>query len=349
MNELFRNGKAVKSQATDSLAVRKYAAFCGAVGIPQPGSWILRPLEEDLWFWCTYNADTLNLSPGYISSLLYGLKATFLAFGLNDPLRAIGAATPYPRLWRLMRSIRKKYSKPRRVRKPITVPILRELIQWFRSKAVGILEANADMYCAALALGLYGFLRQGEMTCPHIRDWDPEVHAALENVTLQPGADRFAFEIKASKKDICRWGQSVDLFATGTPDCPVGNMDRYLGQRRHQGPGPLFTHADGTFLTRSRLAKALRTALKGCGYAQNEFSTHSLRRGGCTSMAAAGVSKLQIGYIGRWTSDALERYLEIPEYVRRTAAMRMAAVTHDDVKARGVNGDRSVVEAAFTS
>ena len=63
-------------------------------------------------------------------------------------------------------------------------------------------------------------------------------------------------------------------------------------------------------------------------------------------MAAAGVPKLQIGYIGRWTSDALERYLQIPVNVRRSAALGMAAVSAADVQARGANGDRAVVEAA---
>merc|ERR1712195_27858 len=103
--------------------------------------------------------------------------------------------------------------------------------------------------------------------------------------------------------------------------------EQFLRQRRHQGSGPLFQYQDGSFLTRTRLASALRTALRGCGFDQNQFSTHSLRRGGCTSMAAAGVSRVQIGYIGRWTSDALERYLQIPDYVRRAAAVNMARIS----------------------
>ena len=66
-------------------------------------------------------------------------------------------------------------------------------------------------------------------------------------------------------------------------------------------------------------------------------------------MAAAGVSRVQIGYIGRWTSDALERYLQIPDYVRRAAAVNMARISDADVLARGANGDRAAVEAAFTA
>lgn len=204
---------------------------------------------------------------------------------------------------------------------------------------------NADMYIAVFTTGVYGLLRQGEMTCPTTTSFDTEVHATASDVQLAAGAHgqlgKMAYRVKASKTDLGRQSQTIDIFETATLDCPVAAMRAYLAAGATEAGSPLFRHTDGTYLTRSRLATALRTALAGCGYEQTLYSTHSLRRGGCTSMAAAGVPRLIISYVGRWKSDSMERYLQIPVDERRTAAIQMAKITNEDVAARGAAGVRT--------
>lgn len=58
-------------------------------------------------------------------------------------------------------------------------------------------------------------------------------------------------------------------------------------------------------------------------------------------MAAAGVPRLIISYVGRWKSDSMERYLQIPVDERRTAAIQMAKITNEDIAARGAAGVRT--------
>ena len=62
--------------------------------------------------------------------------------------------------------------------------------------------------------------------------------------------------------------------------------------------------ADATPVPRLFVANALSKLLKISGYKEGHYSTHSLRAGRATDLAAAGVSDTEIRAAGRWSSDA---------------------------------------------
>ena len=66
---------------------------------------------------------------------------------------------------------------------------------------------------------------------------------------------------------------------------------------------------DGKLFDRSRLAKILQAAATVCGIPASKVNTHSLRRGGCSAYASAGVSKVDLMQFGRWSSDAYLLYV----------------------------------------
>ena len=75
--------------------------------------------------------------------------------------------------------------------------------------------------------------------------------------------------------------------------------------------GPLFLYPDGTKLTRPIFASALAAMLRKLNINPRHYNTHSFRIGAATSANQAGMSPLQIKALGRWRSEAYQRYIRL--------------------------------------
>jgi hypothetical protein len=99
------------------------------------------------------------------------------------------------------------------------------------------------------------------------------------------------------------------------PSCPLmATQQLYAVYVAHHGRTPpktdsLFVLADQSVLSRGRLATVLKQAAVACGVSASRVATHSLRRGGASAYAAAGVPDADVQRFGRWTSDGYKRYV----------------------------------------
>ena len=73
--------------------------------------------------------------------------------------------------------------------------------------------------------------------------------------------------------------------------------------------GPLFSFKDDRLLTRSRLVSAVQEALEVAGVGGTGISGHSFRIGAVTKAAKQGSTDSKIKDLGRWKSDAFQRYV----------------------------------------
>ena len=64
---------------------------------------------------------------------------------------------------------------------------------------------------------------------------------------------------------------------------------------------------------------------------EEQFSGHSLRRGGATSLFAAGVPAYLTKILGRWRSNCYEKYIETPLEMIRRAQKAMSTVRFGSV------------------
>ena len=117
--------------------------------------------------------------------------------------------------------------------------------------------------------------------------------------------------IKQSKTDPFRQGVTLFLGKTGLPICPVDAILPYLAVRDNR-PGPLFILQDGRMLTRQTFGNLLDNVLDQLHLPSGEFNTHSFRIGAATSAKEAGISDSQIMMLGRWQSNAYQRYIRTP-------------------------------------
>ena len=97
--------------------------------------------------------------------------------------------------------------------------------------------------------------------------------------------------------------------------CPVvalQNIFRIIKAKTGKSPkgsDSLFVLENKKVLTRGQLAKVLAAGAVQCGVLHSKIATHSLRRGGASTYAAAGVPDEDIQRFGRWTSAGYRLYV----------------------------------------
>ncbi|CAB4017995.1 Retrovirus-related Pol poly from transposon 412, partial [Paramuricea clavata] len=102
-----------------------------------------------------------------------------------------------------------------------------------------------------------------ELTCN--TKFYSDVHLMLDNLYFAPGVGQgnpefMTVEIKVSKTDPFRLGQTIKVRASNSPLCPVLAMKKYLLVRKITG-GPLFVHVFGKPLTKQTLTAETRILL----------------------------------------------------------------------------------------
>jgi len=160
------------------------------------------------------------------------------------------------------------------------------------------------LWITLLHCSFYGLLCLGELVSPdEVSLVDFTKFSQRIEVTILPGD--FSFCIQRDKTDTRYEG------------------NRVLIQRVNVGsdPWPLFTHylasCDSKFPLHPFLWLRNNGKPPSCSwfirhlriFFPTSISGHSMRAGGATSLAAAGVSPDRIQAIGRWKSDAWERYV----------------------------------------
>ena len=169
---------------------------------------------------------------------------------------------------------------------------------------------DSVMLWAAVCLCFFRCTRVGEITAPQRGNFDPGAHLTFQDIVVD-NADKpqkISVSIKASKTDPFRVGVDIHVGWTGKKLCPVAAIVAYLVARK-DGPGPLFRFEDGRPLTRPRLVLEVRRALDEAGASRAGISGHSFRNGAATMAAEQGVEDSTIKDLGRWRSNAYQRYI----------------------------------------
>ena len=145
------------------------------------------------------------------------------------------------------------------------------------------------MLKAAISLAFHGLLRASKFTSQTTVSYNPRKILLKSDITILHHT--ICLQIKASKTDQRGHGQTILLGCTNSSACPVSLIEQYLQSCHHLLPHlPLFHFADGKLLTQYSLATSLKGCILAVGENPKHFSTHSLRIGGATAAAAAGIT-----------------------------------------------------------
>ena len=145
-------------------------------------------------------------------------------------------------------------------------------------------------------------------------------HVEKELQELQMKVEQLAYmahmevHITSSKTDQYRQGDSVVVARTGSATCPVALLERYYGMTAitRESRLKLFRSITATKsgersqggLSYTRLRELFLRKLTSLGFDAKQFGLHSLRAGGATAAAQAGIPDRLFKRHGRWRSES---------------------------------------------
>ena len=243
-----------------------------------------------------------GLSPQTIKVYLAGIRHMQISIGLPDPKEF----TSMPRLCMvqsgIQRYVSEQESQGSKIRLPITPTILVKMHNYWLPKST---ETDIKMLWAATTICFFGFFRSGEITVPSTSSFNPSIHLAWGDVSVDNPHSPTTLKLRLKKSKTNQLGNGVDVYVgrTDSPLCPVGAGLDYM-VARGSDPGPFFKFSDGSPLTQSKFTQEVREVLQALGLPYLEFAGHSFRIGAATAAAKAGIEDSVIRTLGRWNSSA---------------------------------------------
>ena len=194
-----------------------------------------------------------------------------------------------------LEGLQRKLAKPKLRKEPITADMLTTLVD-----SLGPSPTLADVHLASIALLAYSaFLRYDQL-------------AKLRSCDVRFSAESMSVHVTSSKTDQYRQGASVLVARSGMPTCPVDMLERYFALAGMSSTSKLrlfhgIVHAKAGDRLRSsgslsytRMRELFLTKLSQFGFDPKQFGLHSLRAGGATAAANAGVPDRLFKHHGRW-------------------------------------------------
>ena len=204
------------------------------------------------------------------------------------------------------RLCKKKINK----KNPITIEHVKQLLESFSSG--GTISLQDLRTFVMILLGFSGFLRYDELS--NIRFGDFIFHDTYFNTFIEE-----------SKTDVYRDGKWVTISGSGSELCPLRNLREYLERADIRGDNLSQFIFRGIVKTKNgerlrkknkplsytRAREIILKSITSIGLNERLFGTHSLRAGGATTAANAGVPDRLFKRHGRWLSDkAKDMYVE---------------------------------------
>jgi hypothetical protein len=234
------------------------------------------------------------------------------------------------RLQKLLTGVKRHAGTARKPKRPITITLLKELKRHVDDGTV-----KGKSYWAVMCMGVHGLFRLGELLPPPASDQE------LRFSDLSKKSDAHAtVHLHRSKTDQFGKGAHVNLFATNDSTCPLKALAELEKAQRAAGitlndKAMVFTvrkSGKNPCLSKPDLIKKMKQAVAALakehpewGLVSKDFAGHSLRRGGATSLALRGVAEPVLRLLGRWESDAVNLYIDLPVSSLEHASKIMAA------------------------
>ncbi len=303
--------------------MRSYIQFCAAEQLPLDSTWPAPPDTICLWMTAlaSRRAPDAPLQHRSIKYYLAALNTAHEVAGLPPPTRDRDC----PRVARTLKGIKREQGTiEKRPRLPITVALLRQM-----QPLLDPTRAIDRLIWAAMCTATCALLRLGELTV------DPQ-HAAHRTLRLQDLAlftsdgacvpahaprtmlsplraeqiSHMQLTVRASKTDPFSKGACITI---ATPIAIAALLSLLCAHPRSGEPhAPIFAHSNGAPLQRRPLVDIARTLLAQLGHNPDAYAGHSFRKGGASSLAAAGVAPYTIQTMGRWASNCYQLYIDLP-------------------------------------
>jgi hypothetical protein len=293
---------ATSTHSSYTSGINRYFAFCSKQLINTP-----LPINEDVLMAFVSSLahenkalGTMNLyvtAVKYISRMLYPQYAD--------------QYDKYHRLQALLSGVNKSNTKPSKTKLAITTRHL-SMIKLVLDMSV----YDNKVHWALLCVGVYGMLRISEMiggaaTKDRALTWNQVKFISSRHITIT---------LKASKTDPSKSGISISIYGNDSDTCAVRALKAIVptsSSATYDSNSLVFRFENKGVPTRQIVSFKIQQLIGiinlkyALGLNPKDFATHSLRRGGATSLAEARVPDSTIKIMGRWSSECYHKYTTI--------------------------------------
>jgi hypothetical protein len=270
-----------------SSALQSYLAFCKSHNFP------IDPTPDTLSFFVVFMCHHIKPKSveSYLSGICNQLEPFFPIVRESRRNRLVIRTLQGCKKLRVFNIIRKR---------PLTRDELCKISIFYSTSTV----YDDKLFLVLLLTGFHALLRLGELVWPDKVELQDYRKVILRNsVELLPKG--FAFLLPGHKADRFFEGNRIILQQNLTLDDPHLPFINYLVSRDLLFPfnPELWLRSNGQIPTRSWFVHRLHH------HFANDVGGHSLRSGGATALAEAGVAPHIIQAIGRWASNAFQIYI----------------------------------------
>ena len=221
------------------------------------------------------------------------------AISWANQMATVEDTTNHPIVQHVLAGAKRELAHKTVKKEPITPEILTNLIEKFGQPEASLFDVRTLTMCL---VGYAGFFRFDEL-------------AKLKESDVSIYPEHMEIFVESSKTDQLRDGAWVVIARTNSKLCPVGMMERYfiLGKvtgdpSKHLFRGVCNTKTESKLrntggLSYTRAREVVLDMLSAIGLDKRQFGLHSLRAGGASAAANAGIPDRFFKRHGRWRSE----------------------------------------------
>ena len=271
-------------------ALNSYITFCNLHHLP------IDPTPDTLSFYIVFLSSHIN--PKSVNSYLSGICRQLEPFypEIRHHRKSLLVS-------RTMAGCLRRFGTPTKRKKPFSHADLQHVLD-----SLPPTPSHDDLlFCAILLTGFHALMRLGELVFPDkraLRNYRKISLRHTVHVSLLP--PQYSFFLPSHKGDRTFEGNTILVQKLTTPIDPFSSFVTYLTSRDSLFPlhPELWLTSRGAVPTRHWFLSRLRVL-----FPSSEYAGHSIRSGGATSLAEAGVDFSLIQAIGRWSSPAFRIYI----------------------------------------
>lgn len=223
--------------------------------------------------------------------------------------------------------------KERLENKPKRIPVTIDMLKMIKLELgdMNIPQERKRLIWAVCTLNFFGGLRVHETLSRAEGYFDPcftllSRDIRIKKIKIGKETEKIIqLRLKSPKEDKTGKEILVDIYESHGILCPVRAYEKW---KKTNPPAdknkPAFRDETGTPLTGRRLNKILKECLgKHIHYTGGTVTSHSFRSGIASLMGILGYADSEIQAIGRWSSSAFERYIQLPRTKRAQMARKI--------------------------
>lgn len=277
-------------------AVVSFLSFCSAEKLPPI------PSVQTISAFISYSCRRVSfrtgrrVSPRTVEAYLSGIASAF-----QPSLPRILEITNHPEVRKVLKGCKKQFSLPINRKEPLSIA---DIILVSSSSSASF---DSLLFHTMLTIGFHSLHRLGELTVPdNPASRDDRKSISRLSVFVSECGSFARYILPYHKGDPFFLGSTIIISKSGIGGaCPVSALLTYLSARDKlfiSSPF-LFITSNGSQPTRSWFLKRFHQIF------DKSKSGHSMRSGGASALAQAGLPHEHIQDVGRWSSEAFKTYI----------------------------------------